>query len=74
MRAYTMVELQSIIDEVWARAFQTARSIHMDAPVPNPPQVHEVLDHPFTGSNSAGQYKKPWLFDPRGQRGRVYRT
>lgn len=71
MRAYTACEIQQIIDEVWVRAFEAARNLHYQAPLPDPPSVHQVVDHPFTSSNAPGQYKVPWLTDPRGRRGLV---
>lgn len=71
MRAYTACELQQIIDEVWLRAFEAARSTHHQAPLPQSPSVHQVVDHPFTSSNAPGQFKVPWLTDPRGRRGLV---
>lgn len=69
MRGYTMNEMQRIVDAVWARAYETFKNLHPDAPVPAPPNALEVVDHPFHGSDAKGQFLRPWLNDPRGMRG-----
>jgi hypothetical protein len=71
MRAYTYNEIAAIIAEAHRRGFETARELAADAPMPAPPAVHEVVDHPYDGSDAPGQAARLWLEPDKRQRGQV---
>lgn len=73
MKPYTANEVQAIVDEAFRRGVETQRHLHPDSPIPAAPRLHEIVDHPFHGSDAPGQPKQPWLNDERGQRGLVRR-
>lgn len=69
MRAYTFNDLAAIVTEAFRRGVETGRTLHPDSPMPAPPQVHEIVDHPFDSSDAPGQTPRPWL-DPGSKRRR----
>ena len=71
MHPYTANEIQAIINEAFKQGFDHGQALQKGAPMPEPPRVHAIVDHPYTGSDTKGQYRRPWLTDPRGQRGLV---
>lgn len=71
MHSYTLNEIQEIVDASFRQGFQLGRTLQKDAPDPEPPKAHAIVDHPYTSSDVLGQYRVPWLNDPRGQRGLI---
>lgn len=69
MHVYTLGEIQKIVNAAFQQGFEAGRVLQREAAMPDPPPALSIVDHPFTASDAPAQYKRPWLNDPRGQRG-----